>query len=45
LKERALQLLRQAVGSPHAQFHPGQWEAIAALVEGRERLLIVERTG
>lgn len=45
MKERALQLLRQAVGSSHAQFHPGQWEAIEALVERRERLLVVQRTG
>jgi superfamily II DNA helicase RecQ len=26
-------------------FHPGQWEAIEALVAGRKRLLVVERTG
>jgi ATP-dependent DNA helicase RecQ len=45
VKERALQLLRQAVGSHDAQFHPGQWEAIEALVERRERLLVVQRTG
>jgi hypothetical protein len=30
---------------PTVQFRPGQWEAIQALVEGRERLLVVERTG
>jgi len=45
MKERALQLLRQAVGSPRAQFRPSQWEAIEALVERRERLLVVQRTG
>ncbi|MGO4885348.1 MAG: RecQ family ATP-dependent DNA helicase [Bryobacteraceae bacterium] len=45
MRDRALQLLRQAVGSPSAQFHPGQWEAIEALVERRERLLVVQRTG
>ncbi len=45
MRERALQLLRQAVGSPRARFHLGQWEAIEALVERRERLLVVQRTG
>jgi ATP-dependent DNA helicase RecQ len=45
VRERAIQLLCQAVGSPAAQFHPGQWEAIQALVERRERLLVVQRTG
>jgi ATP-dependent DNA helicase RecQ len=45
VRDRALELLRRAVGNPRAQFHPGQWEAIQALVEGRERLLVVERTG
>ena len=45
MRERALELLRQAVGNPRAQFHPSQWEAIEALVEGRKRLLVVERTG
>ncbi len=45
MKERALELLRRSVGNPLAQFRPGQWEAIQALVESRERLLVVERTG
>src|SRR5438309_3565231 len=45
MRERAVQLLRQAVGSPDVQFHPGQWEAIEALVTQRERLLVVQRTG
>jgi ATP-dependent DNA helicase RecQ len=45
VRDRALQLLRRAVGNPRAQFRPGQWEAIQSLVEGRERLLVVERTG
>ena len=44
LKEHSLDLLRKAVGSPAAQFHAGQWEAIEALLR-RERLLVVERTG
>ena len=45
MRGRALLLLRKAVGSPLAEFHPGQWEAIEALVERRERLLVVQRTG
>jgi ATP-dependent DNA helicase RecQ len=45
VRDRALELLRRAVGDPRAQFRSGQWEAIQALVEGRERLLVVERTG
>lgn len=28
-----------------AEFRPGQWEAIDALVNRRERLLVVQRTG
>src|ERR1019366_6787263 len=43
-KTRALSLLRTAVGSTTAEFHPDQWEAIQLLVH-RERLLVVERTG
>ena len=45
MRERALQLLRAAVGSSGAQFHPGQWEAIEGLVKRRGRLLVVQRTG
>lgn len=45
MRNRALELLRRAVDDPCAQFRPGQWEAIQGLVEGRERLLVVERTG
>ena len=43
-KTRALSLLRTAVGSATANFHPDQWEAIQFLLH-RERLLVVERTG
>ena len=43
-KTRALSLLRTAVGSVTAEFHPDQWEAVQLLVH-RERLLVVERTG
>src|ERR1700680_3622711 len=45
MREQAIRMLRQAVGSPDAQFRPGQWEAIEALVERRERLMVVQRTG
>jgi len=38
-------LLRRAVGADAADFRPGQWEAIDALVNQRRKLLIVERTG
>ena len=41
----ALGLLRQATGSQAANFRDGQWEAIDALVNRRERRLVVERTG
>ena len=44
-RSTAEQLLRKAVGRPAATFHPDQWEAIDALVNGCERLLVVERTG
>jgi ATP-dependent DNA helicase RecQ len=40
-----LQLLRQAFSDPTADFRPGQWEAIEALVQRRARLLLVQRTG
>ena len=42
---RALQLLRRGVGSPAAEFREGQEEAIRHVVEGRGRLLVVQRTG
>lgn len=42
---QALRLLRQALDNNAAQFHDGQWPAIAALVEQRARLLVVQRTG
>jgi ATP-dependent DNA helicase RecQ len=45
MQDRAFKLLRRAVGDPGAQFRAGQWEAIETLVEGRERLLVIERTG
>lgn len=44
LRQRALTLLRTAVGSTTTEFHSNQWEAVEALLR-RERLLVVERTG
>lgn len=41
----ALELLRLALGDAAAEFRDGQWEAIDALVNRRERLLVVQRTG
>ncbi len=41
----ALNLLRRALDDPTADFHDGQWEAIDSLVNRRERLLMVQRTG
>ena len=43
--QEARQLLRQALAYPTADFHPGQWEAIDALVNRREKRLVVQRTG
>lgn len=42
---RALELLRVGSGIPTAQFREGQEEAIQHLVEGRGRLLVVQKTG
>jgi ATP-dependent DNA helicase RecQ len=44
LKAYAESLLRESLGS-RAEFRDGQWEAIELLVERRERLLVVQRTG
>jgi len=41
----ALDLLRRALDDSAATFRDGQWEAINALVNRRERLLVVQRTG
>ena len=41
----ALTILRTLVGSPAADFHGGQYEAIETLVDGRRRALVVQRTG
>ena len=44
-RSESLALLRSAVNDQAAEFRKGQWEAIDALVNRRERLLVVERTG
>ena len=41
----ALTILRRLVGSDAADFHDGQYEAIATLVDERRRALVVQRTG
>jgi ATP-dependent DNA helicase RecQ len=41
----ALDVLRALVGRNDADFHDGQFEAIAALVDQRRRALVVQRTG
>ncbi|WP_419638429.1 RecQ family ATP-dependent DNA helicase [Thiolapillus sp.] len=38
-------LLQTAVGNPNAHFRPGQWEAIDAIVNHRQKLMVVQRTG
>ncbi|MDO5534656.1 MAG: RecQ family ATP-dependent DNA helicase [Propionibacteriaceae bacterium] len=45
LHAQALAVLRSLTGRPDAAFHPGQFEAIEALVARRERALVVQRTG
>lgn len=42
---QAESLLRTAVGDSRATFRAGQWEAIEALVNRRQKLLVVQRTG
>ncbi len=43
--ETALALLRESLADKSANFHEHQLEAILTLVEERERLLVVQRTG
>nr|WP_323099833.1 RecQ family ATP-dependent DNA helicase [Intrasporangium sp. YIM S08009] len=45
MRARATDALRRLVGRPDADFRDGQLEAIAELVEGRRRVLVVQRTG
>ena len=44
-RSTALTLLRRLLGNPQADFRDGQWEAVDALVNRRERVLLVQRTG
>ncbi|GKW28825.1 DEAD/DEAH box helicase [Pectobacterium brasiliense] len=44
-QEQARQLLQTALANPAAQFREGQWEAIDALVNRQQKLLVVQRTG
>ncbi|MBA0217640.1 RecQ family ATP-dependent DNA helicase [Pectobacterium brasiliense] len=44
-QEQARQLLQTALANPAAQFRDGQWEAIDALVNRQQKLLVVQRTG
>ncbi|WP_373423047.1 RecQ family ATP-dependent DNA helicase [Sinomonas atrocyanea] len=45
LRAEALAVLRSLVGTEAADFHPGQFEAIEALVAHHRRSLVVQRTG
>ncbi len=45
LHASALELLHKLTGNPNANFHPGQFEAIEALVAQRRRALVIQRTG
>src|SRR5881227_1495873 len=45
LPAEALELLRRVTGDETAEFRPDQLDAISALVEGRQRVLVVQRTG
>lgn len=44
-EQRALELLRVGSGDPGAQFRDDQLEAIRYVLEGRGRLLVVQKTG
>lgn len=44
-KQEAQELLKTAVNDADAQFRTGQWEAIDALVNHRQKMLVVQRTG
>ena len=45
LRDRAEEHLRALVGAPDAALRDDQWTAIEALVAGRRRALVVQRTG
>lgn len=44
-KQEAQQLLQTALANSAAEFRDGQWEAIDALVNHQQKLLVVQRTG
>ncbi|KEY57296.1 RecQ family ATP-dependent DNA helicase [Serratia sp. DD3] len=44
-RTQAQQLLQTALANPTAEFRDGQWEAIDALVNQHQKLLVVQRTG
>ena len=44
-KHRAVQLLRRSLANESAEFHSGQWESIDSVVNGRKKVLVVQRTG
>ncbi len=44
-KQQARELLQTALANPAAEFRDGQWQAIDALVNHRQKLLVVQRTG
>ena len=45
VQDTVLEALRKLTANPAATFHAGQREAIESLVERRERLVLVQRTG
>ena len=45
VRSEALALLRRLLDDRDAEFREGQWEAIDALVNRREQVLLVQRTG
>jgi ATP-dependent DNA helicase RecQ len=45
VREDGQRLLVRLTGSSSATFRPGQWEAIERVVIGRQRVLVVQRTG
>ncbi len=44
-KHQGQQLLQTSLANPDADFRDGQWEAIDALVNQQQKLLVVQRTG
>ena len=45
IHQEARYRLRRALNYSQADFHPDQWEAIAALVQQRQKLLVAQCTG